>query len=238
MSSRSSFCAILLVLAAALPAFSNDQDKASKELTKITAIAWDGTGRTVVNRSVAETTGANRLDLVKDREAMNVNYGSLFLALELVKSGAKMEDITAQVKSGKSMVQIANDMHASWKQIADDAKKMNAKIDDTLYKYFLDDAAAKKRDAADKYVVAQDNFPEDHKVDKADVDAAAERFQMWKDRGIAAAGKHHVMDRAEEQAAWTDHDRNGGPQGTTGVSGNGNVGVSAPAAGGARTGPN
>ncbi len=238
MSSRLGFCAIILVLAASVPAFSSDQDKANKELTKITAIAWDGTGRTVVNRSVSEATNTNRLDLVKDREAMNINYGSMFLALELVKSGAKMKDITAQVKSGKTMLQIANDLHANWKQIADDAKKMNARIDDGLYKYFLNETTAKNRDTADKYVVAQDNFDPDHKVDKADIDAAAERFQTWKDRAIAAGGKHHVMDRAEEQAAWTDHDRNGGPQGTTGVGGNGNVGVAQPAAGGARTGPN
>jgi hypothetical protein len=65
---------------------------------------------------------------------------------------------------------------------------------------------------------------------------------MWRDRAAAAQGTHHVMSVAEEQAAYSDHDRAGGPTGTAGGSaaagGSGSVGSAAPAAGGARTGPN
>ncbi len=238
MNSRLSFCAIFLLLLATIPVFANDQDKATKELTKISAIAWDGTGRGVVSRAVADVTGTKRADLVKERGEMNLNYGSMFLALELVKGGAKMDDIAAQLKSGKKMSQVANDLHPNWKQIADDAKKLNAKIDDGLYKHFINNKADNQRDAADGYVLANDNFPDDHNVEKSDIASAAERFQTWKDRAAAAGGHHHEMTTAEQQAAWTDHDRNGGPQGTPGQGGNGNVGVTAPAAGGARTGPN
>ena len=231
-------CAILFVLAAAVPAFGDDQDKANKEIAKVAAIAWDATGRVIVNRSVADMMGVKRLDLVQDRQNLDINYGSMFLVLELVKSGAKMDDIAAQLKSGKRIGEIAKAAHPDWKAITADAKKLNTKIDDGLYKHFLNEKVDNQRDAADNYVVANDNVADDHKVEKSDIDAAAERFTMWKDRAIAAAGKRHDMDTAEQQAAYVDHDRNGGPTGTPGQGGNGGVGTPAPAAGGARTGPN
>jgi hypothetical protein len=43
---------------------------------------------------------------------MNLNYGDLYVAHVLVKGGAKMDDIAAQLKAGKKMSQIANDQHA------------------------------------------------------------------------------------------------------------------------------
>lgn len=235
-------CAILLVLAAAVPAFSDDQDKANKELTKVSAMAWDGVGRSVINRAVADQTGTKRLDLVAQRQKLQLNYGSMFLVLELVKSGAKMDDIAAQLKAGKRIGEIAKEQHPDWKAITADAKKLNAKIDDVLYKHFLNEKADAQHDAADGYIVQNDNIEDDHHVEKSDVEAAAERFNTWKDRAIAAAGKRHEMDTAEQQAAYVDHDRNGGPVGTSGgtagAGGNGGVGTPAPSAGGARTGPN
>jgi hypothetical protein len=166
----------------------------------------------------------------------------MFLVLELVKGGAKMDDIAAQLKAGKRLGEIARDLHPDWKAIAADAKKLNAKIDDGLFKHFLNEKVDNQRDVADKYVVANDNVPDDHKIEKSDIDAAAERFQMWKDRAIAAAGKHHQMDTAEQQAAFYDHDRSGGPTGTSGgtaaAGGSGSVGTPAPSGGGGRMGPN
>jgi hypothetical protein len=232
------YSAILLALVAASPAFADDQDKANKELAKVAAIAWDGIGRGVVSRAVSDTLGVKRADLVQQRLAMNVNYGSIFLAQELIKSGAKMDDIAAELKAGKKMSQVANDQHANWKQIATDAKKLNAKIDDGLYRHFLNDKADRQRDLDDKYVLENDNVADDHDIAKSDIEAAAERFQMWKDRGFAAQGHNHQLDTAEQQAAYYDHNRNGGPEGVPGQGGNGNVGTQAPAAGGARTGPN
>jgi hypothetical protein len=236
------FSAMLLVLIAALPAFSDDQDKTTKELAKVTAMTVDSTGRTVVNRAMADVSGAKRTDLVEQRQTLNVNYGSLFIVQELLKSGAKMDDIAAQFKAGKTITQVANDQHANWKQMAADAKKLNTKIDDVLYKHFLNPDADKLRDLEDKYDLSRDAVAADGGVPKADVQAAGERFVMWKERANEAGGHHHVMDTAEQQAAYSDHARAGGPTGnaggTAGASGNGSVGSPAPAAGGARTGPN
>jgi len=234
--------AILLVLAASLPAFSDDQDKATKELNKVAAIGWDATARAVVSRAVTDTFGLKRSDVVQQRQTMGINYASLFLAEELVKNGAKMDDIAAALKSGKKMTQIANDQHVNWKLIAVDAKKLNAKIDDGIYKHFLDDRADKARDAADGYDITRDYVADDRNVEKSDVDAAGDRYLMWKDRAIAAGGNHHGLDTAAAQAAYDDHVRNGGPQGTPGsgptAGGNSSPGSPAPAGGGARTGPN
>jgi len=236
------YCAVLLVLTAALPAFSDDQEKANKELAKVTAMAWDGTGRAIVSHSVSDVTGVKRADLVQQRQALNVNYASLFVVEELIKSGAKMDDITAQLKAGKTIGQVANDQHANWKDIAADTKKLNAKIDDVLYKHFLNPNPDKQRDLDDKYDVARDALPVDRTVPKPDLEAAADRFNMWKDRALAAQGQHHVMDTADQQAFYSDHSRAGGPTGTPGggpgAGGSGSPGVEAPAAGGARTGPN
>jgi hypothetical protein len=238
------YCAVLLVLAAAMPAFSDDQEKANKEIVKVTAMATDATGRGIVSRAMADVTGVKRPDLLQQRQAMNVSYGSLFVAEELIKSGAKPEDIAAQLKSGKTITQVANDTKANWKQIGADAKKLNAKIDDGIYKHFVNDKADKQRDLDEKYDITHDVVPADASVDlpKADLEAAAERFGMWRDRAIAAQGSHHTMSVAEQQAAYSDHDRAGGPtgNGATGAAagGNGGVGTAAPAAGGARTGPN
>ncbi len=242
MSPLVRYCAILLVLVAASPAFSDDQGKANKELTKVAAMATDAVGRGVVSRAMSDALGIKRPELVRERQAMNVNYASLFLAQELVKAGAKMDDIAAQLKAGKTINQVANDQHANWKQIAEDAKKLNSKIDDGLYKHFLDDKADKQRDLDDHYDLAYDNVAADPKVAKPDVEAAADRYQMWKDRAFAAGGQHKGLSVAEQQAAYDDHVRNGGPEGTpgstSGSGGNGSPGTPAPAAGGARTGPN
>jgi hypothetical protein len=234
------YCAIVVVLTAAMPAFSDDQEKANKELVKVTAMATDPTAHAVVSRAVCDVMGVKRSEMVQQRLDLNVSYGSMFVVEELLKSGAKMEDIAAQRKAGKTIMQIANDQHANWKLIAADAKKLNAKIDDGLYKHFLNPAADKQRDLADKYDVTGDTVAADRDADlpKPEIQAAAERYNLWKDRAEADKGHHHVMDTAEQQAAYDDHDRNGGPMGTPGAAGNGSPGTPAPAAGGARTGPN
>jgi hypothetical protein len=236
--------AVLFVLAAALPALADDQEKANKEINRVRAMAVDATGRAVVSRALSDVTGVKRPDLLQQRQAMNLDYGSLFLAEELIKSGVKPEDLAVQLKSGKTITQVANDQHANWKQVAADAKKLNSKIDDEIYKHFLNDKADRQRDVEDKYEVSRDAVLADSSVDlpKAEIEAAAERFNLWKDRAITAGGNRHVMDTAEQQAAYTDHDRNGGPVGNgaqgAAAAGNGSVGTPAPAAGGARTGPN
>jgi len=57
-------CGGLLAHAIANPSFGDDQQKAEKQLHKITAMATDGTGRRVVSIALADALGAKRLDLV------------------------------------------------------------------------------------------------------------------------------------------------------------------------------
>lgn len=236
--------AVLLVLAAALPAFGDDQEKANKEIIKVRAMAVDATGRAVVSRALSDVTGVNRPELWRQREAMNLDYGSLFIAEELMKSGTKSDDLAVQLKAGKTITEVAKEQHANWKQVAADAKKLNSRIDDGIYKHFLNDKADKQRDLDDKYDISRDAVPADASVDlpKPEIEAAAERFNLWKDRAMTAGGNRHTMDTAEQQAAYSDHDRAGGPVGNgaagAAANGNGSVGTPAPAAGGARTGPN
>src|SRR5438046_10338601 len=90
MNRQVNFWIILIAITLALPAFADDQQKAEKELHKITAMATDPTGRRVVSITVADTLEAKRTDLVLERRAMNINYGDLFVAHTLEKSGEKM----------------------------------------------------------------------------------------------------------------------------------------------------
>src|SRR5258708_23348094 len=126
MKSLTAFFAILIGLMVATPAFGDDQKKAQKNLNHLTAMAKDFTSRTVVNLSVSQSLNVPRANLVQQRSDTGLNYGSLFLAGELVKSGATMPDISAKLKAGKKIGEIANEQHVNWKQIAEDAKKLNA----------------------------------------------------------------------------------------------------------------
>src|SRR6266436_9382635 len=120
MKRFSGFSIMLLALTLAIPAFGDDQLKAERQLHKVTAMATDATGRRVVSITVADALEAKRIDLVLERRAMNLNYGDLFIAHGLVKNGAKMEDIAAQLKAGKNIGQIANAQHVDWKQVCGD----------------------------------------------------------------------------------------------------------------------
>src|ERR1700685_392956 len=132
------FFVLFFTVALSLTAFADDQDKATKEIKKITSISVDSNMRAIVNRTMADILKAKRLDLVKERQDMNLNYGDLFLAQQLAASGVKMDDIAAQLKSGKTMFDIANANQANWKEINSEAKKLNKKIDDNIEKSFTD----------------------------------------------------------------------------------------------------
>src|SRR5262249_50793211 len=124
--------AVFLVLSSL--AYGDDLQKAKKELNRITAMANDGMGRTVVNLSMAETFKVKRPDLVMERRNTGLNYGSLFVARTLMVDGMKKEEIVAELKAGKDIYQIANAKQADWKKITADAKKFNYSVDDNLYK--------------------------------------------------------------------------------------------------------
>jgi len=124
MKSFLRYLPIILALSAALPALADDQQKAEKQVNKVTAMATDPTGRRVVSMTVSDVLNTKRPDVVQERRETGLNYGHLFIAHQLTAGGAKMSDIAAQLKSGKNIYQIGNDQQANWKQIAADAKKL------------------------------------------------------------------------------------------------------------------
>ena len=189
----------LLALTVVIPAFGDDQQKADKQLHKITALATDATGRRVVSVTVADTLAAKRPDLVLERRTMNMNYGDLFIAHVLVKSGTKMDDIAAQLKAGKKMGQIASEQHADWKQIAADAKKLNAKVEDNLYNHFLNGKPLTERDAAEGYDPMIDGVTADNDVSKDEIAEAEHTYLLWRDRADQKKGSN--LDTSSEKAA-------------------------------------
>ncbi len=221
--------AIFLALIFALPASADDQGKVKKETGKMTAMATDGTGRRTVNLSMAEMFNVKRPDLVMERRKTGMNYGSLFVAHELVANGAKMDEIAAQLASGKDIFQVGDDLHANWKQVANDAKKLNGKIDDNLYKHFLDPKADDAKDAADNYALSLDGVKADSDVKQDEISQAQDRYVMWRDRADAATKRGGKLNTADQNAAYRDNVRSAGPQ-----SQGGGAGGAPPAAGGPR----
>lgn len=199
MKPRAIFWMFLSLLVVAIPALADDQQKAEKQLHKLTAMASDPTGRRVVSSTVADDLGAKRPDVVMERRAMDVNYGDIYLAHMLVKSGVKMDDIANDLKAGKKMSDIANANHADWKAIANDAKKTNSKMEDGLYKNFMNGKPLHDRDTADNYDVNIDGVSADSDVSKDDLAEAEKTYQLWKDRATQASGGK--LDTSSEQAA-------------------------------------
>ncbi len=175
-------CLVLVfTVALTLAAFADDQEKATKEIKRITSISVDSNMRSVVNRSMADMLKARRLDLVKERQDLNVNYGGLFLVHQLTAGGAKMEDIAAQLKAGKKIFDNANDDHANWKQINSDAKKLNKKIDDNIAKYFMDSKKLAALDQTDEYDAKADKVAADSDISKDEYADAQSRYQHLHD---------------------------------------------------------
>ena len=235
---------VLVCLAAvliAVPAVANDQQKAQKELNKITALARDFTGRTVVNLTMSQTLKAPRMTLVQERGETGLNYGSLFLASQLVNSGATMPDIAAQLKAGKKITEIANDDHADWKAIAQATKKFNGAVDGNLYKYFLIEKRSptpvamttSAAPAADEYDVHHDGVKADaDDVSDKEIEDAQNRFLMMKDSAAKAKGDNKELGLDKERIGYSDH--TAGPTGAGGAGGTGNTstGVAVPGFGG------
>ena len=220
------FLAIALVVAVALPAFGDDQQKAQKEINKITAMATDGTGRRMVSMAMSDTFNVKRSDLVQERRDTQMNYGSLFIAHQLINSGTKMSDIAAELKGGKNILQVADERHADWKQMASEAKKFNGKVNQNIYQHFLHEDADVKRDQADNYDVMFDGVPADNQVDTKEIAAAQDTYLLYKDKALDGKGNSKGLDIADEKAAYNDHVRNGGPaQGASGGSAPGAGGI-------------
>lgn len=235
------FFAYPLALLLSVSAFANDQQKAQKEMVKVTAMARDFTGRTAVNLSMSQTFNVPRNTLVQERRDSGLNYGSLLLAHELIKNGATMQDITAQLKAGKKIGDIANERHADWKAVAEDAKKFNGLVDNNLYKYFMmqdvvKPAAMQSAPKAEEYDVHYDGVKADgDDVTQKDIDDAGLRFVTWKNQALKDKGHNQGLDLQHERIGYADHTSGGPSSGGSGqASGTGNVtgGVNVPGFGG------
>ena len=233
--------ACLAAVLIAVPAVANDQQKAQKELNKVTALARDFTGRTVVNLTMSQTFKVPRMTLVQERGETGLNYGSLFLASQLVNSGATMADIAAQLKAGKKITDIANDRHADWKAIAEATKKFNGAVDGNLYKYFMVEnrptpvaMKTSSAPAADEYDVHHDGVKADaDDVSDKEIEDAQHRFLTLKDSAAKAKGDNRGLGLDKERIGYADH-TGGGPSGSGGPGGTGNTstGVTVPGFGG------
>jgi hypothetical protein len=207
------YLSLILVLLVALPAVCDDQQKAQKLLNKVTAIATDPTGRRAVSMAVSEVLSVGRPELAQRRHAMDLSYGEVFVAYQLAKSGANMDDIAAKIRSGKNIWQIANEQHANWKQFASDAKKLNGRVDANLLKHFANRKAAAERDLADGYDPFLDSVRADSNITQEEIEDAQKRYIFLRDHaGVTSGG---TLDLSSEQAARTartDPVRSGGPQ--------------------------
>jgi hypothetical protein len=226
MKCATRFVIFVIALMIALPCFSDDQQKAQKELNKITAMATDFTGRRAVNLTISEVVGVPRPKLVEERSLTGLNYGSLFLAEQLAKNGATIPEIADKLKSGKSIADVANERHVDWKQMAAEAKKLNAAVDKNLYKSFLNGKDSVAQDATDKYDVHYDGVKADADVSKDEIAAAQDRFLRWKDQAGKAQGsdRDKTLSTGDERVAYSDHVANSGPT-MNGTAGRGSSGT-------------
>jgi hypothetical protein len=202
------FCLIPLFAAA------DDQQKAHKTLNKVTAMTADPSGKRAVSLAMSQSLSVTRAELVQRRQAMNLNYGELFVAYQMVKTGARIDDIAAKMKTGKTVWQAADEAHADWKQIGNEAKKLSGKMDTNLLAHFANRKADTERDRADGYDPSVDTVAADIDVTKQDIADAQERYVFLRDHTNAGSGSN--LDTSDERAARevrTDPARNGGPTG-------------------------
>jgi len=216
--------ACIFALGATVLSFGSDQQKAEKQANRMTAMATDPTGRRVVNASMASVLDVKRPQLVRERRAMNLNYGSLFVAHMLTARGTSMAYIAQQMQQGKNIFQIGNELNADWKAVTREAKKLNRKIEENLYLHFLHVKNDTEQDIADGYELRFDGVRADSQVKDGEVMEAQYIYMFWHERAAQMAGTSRQLDTMEQQAARMDHTRLGGPQ-----SGDGSL---APEAGG------
>lgn len=201
---------LLFLTMTALPLFADDQEKAEKQANRTNAMALDATGRRMVSMTMADFLKIERPALVEARRHTGLNYGSMFIAQQLIANGAEMEDIAAQLKAGKTVYQIANERKTDWKVMAGQAKKLYSKVESNLYKHFLNDTyyeADVAREQADKYDPNADIVREDGKVLQKDMEEAQARYMFLKDHADMERPKDQRLDSSKRNAAYRDNVR-------------------------------
>jgi hypothetical protein len=175
---------LAIFLITAVAAFADDQQKAEKQMRMMTAMSRDDTARSIISRTFADAFKMARPQMVAERTTVGLNYGSLFLAHELVSSGSSMQQIAAELRTRKTMIEVAKSSGADWKRIAADAKKMNSRISDNIYKHFLHAGPDKQRDLLDRYNPAIDRVRADADVAPEELVKAQTEYIFW--RNLAA----------------------------------------------------
>jgi len=198
---------VLSAIALAPRANADDQQKAEKELKKVTAMACDVSARAIVSRTMADMLELKRDQLVRERRAMNLNYGLLFLAHELNAKGMAMLPIALQLQQHKTLLEIANDQRVDWRLVLGRAKKLNDKIEDNIYKHFLNPKAGTDRDALEKYDAKMDWVKLDSDATQQDIVDAQEIFVHWRDRASYIGGKGNKLTASQELASQRIKDR-------------------------------
>jgi hypothetical protein len=85
-------------------------------------------------------------------------------------------------------VDITNSSHADWKRIAADAKKMNNRIDDSIYKHFLHSKPDEERDKLEHYNPSTDLVRADAEATPDDILKAQSEFIFWRNQAAPIAG--------------------------------------------------
>ena len=201
-----------LLLIAVNSAFGDDRQKAEKQLEKVSAMATDPIGRRIVSAAVANALNLKRPVLVQERKALNLSYGGLFIEQKLVAGGADSIDILRQLKSGRSIWQVADERSTNWKQLAGEAKKLNGSIEDAIYKHFVNSKPDLDRDQADNYDPYSDGVLADLDISQRAVEDARTVFQFWRERAGVGRDRDKKLGIADEKAAAYDHVRSGGPR--------------------------
>jgi hypothetical protein len=203
---------LLLFFLVPLLAASDEQQRAHKLLNKVTAMATDPSGKRAVNLAMSECLSLGREELAQRRHAMNMNYGDLFVAYQLVKSGAKMDEIAAKLKSGETIWQTADEQHANWKQITNEGKRLSGKVDTNLLRHFTNRKAEAERDQADVYDPLLDSVRADSDVSQQEIEDAQKRYAFLHDHaGIASGGTLDTSTEKSARIVRTDPVRSGGP---------------------------
>ena len=229
MGNPARYSFLFLALAISVTGFCDDlqdRQRAEGQVRKITAMAADKTGRRMVSMSMADTFKVSRRELVERRRKLGLNYGALFVACELFAGGATISDVASSLAGGKSIWQVAEERHADWKLVGSHAKKQNSKIEDYIYRHFLNsknEEADAQRDISDNYDLSYDAVRTDFSISTEEVIEAQTRYRFWRNQAWKSQGSGGRLSAREELAARMDH-----ASAQHSLSG-----VSAPAAGGA-----
>jgi hypothetical protein len=208
--------ACIVLLAVSVLCLADDREKAEKQLRKITAMATDKTGRCMVSVNVADFFKVPRPALVDQRRQMSLDYGSYFLFQELQRGGVPIKDLVNALQSQQTVWQIADQHHADWDRIADDAKKVNNRIDDSIYRHFLNKKyleADQQRDFEDRYDPVKDAVRTDFDISPKEMADAQTRYILWRNRAGAIQASGHMTSQSQLSAQYdrtaASHSREG-----------------------------